>query len=98
MPEEILKNLYWIQIPLPKSPLKILNCYVIKGEKRDLIIDTGFNHPECKEALLNGLAELKINMDNTDILLTHLHSDHTGLVPEIAVEGTRAFLSRDELT
>lgn len=97
MPEEILKNLYRIQIPLPKSPLKILNCYVIKGKERDLIIDTGFNHPECKESLVNGLNELEIEMSNADILLTHLHSDHTGLAPEIAVAGTRVFLSREEL-
>ncbi len=31
MIEEILANLYRIEIPLPRSPLKALNSYVIKG-------------------------------------------------------------------
>ena len=97
MPEEILKNLYRLQIHLPNSPLKNLNCYVIKGEARNILIDTGFKHPECKEELLNGLDELNIDMANTDIILTHLHSDHTGLAPEIVVPGTRVFISRGEI-
>lgn len=100
MHEEILKNIYRIQIPLPKSPLKILNCYIIKSNEKDgreLVIDTGFNHPECREALISGLKELDIDMARTDILLTHLHSDHTGLVPEIAGPETRVYLSRVEL-
>lgn len=41
MIEEILTNLYKIEIPLPKSPLKALNSYVIKDTERNLIIDTG---------------------------------------------------------
>jgi len=97
MSEEIFKNLYRIQIPLPQSPLKILNSYVIKGDERNILIDTGFNRPECKEALIDGLNELEINMDDTDILLTHLHADHTGLAPEIAENGTRVFISRSEI-
>ena len=97
MPEEIMKNLYRLQIHLPNSPLKNLNCYVIKGEARNILIDTGFKHPECKEELLNGLDELNIDMANTDIILTHLHSDHTGLAPEIVVPGTRVFISRGEI-
>jgi len=97
MLEEIMKNIYRIRIPLPKSPLKILNCYVIKGGDRDLVIDTGFNHPECREALIKGLSELDIDMDRTDILLTHLHADHTGLAPAIAVPGTRTYISRIEM-
>lgn len=97
MPEEIFENLYRIDVPLPNSPLKILNCYVIKGGDRNIVIDTGFNRPECKEALISGLSELDINMENTDLLLTHLHADHTGLAPEIAKEGTRVLISRNEI-
>ncbi|PIU23743.1 MAG: MBL fold metallo-hydrolase, partial [Chloroflexi bacterium CG08_land_8_20_14_0_20_45_12] len=32
--EEILPNLYRIEVPLPGSPLKALNSYVIKGARR----------------------------------------------------------------
>jgi hypothetical protein len=35
-----IESLYRIIVPLPNSPLKDLNSYVIKGEDRNLIIDT----------------------------------------------------------
>ena len=77
-------NIYTIPVPLPGNPLKCLNSYVIKDGKRSLVIDTGFRMPECREALTTGLAELGIDMNKADIFLTHLHSDHTGLAPELA--------------
>lgn len=97
MPQEVLKNIYRIQVPLPNNPLKILNSYVIMGDERNLMIDTGFRHPECLEALQAGMSELGLHMENTDILLTHLHSDHTGLAPDIASPETKVFISREEL-
>jgi len=97
MPEEIMNSLYRMQINLPNSPLRILNSYVIKGGERNILIDTGFNHPECRETLLNELKEIGVDMADTDIILTHLHADHTGLAPEIVVPGTRVFLSRQEI-
>ena len=97
MPEEIMTNLYRIQISLPNSPLRMLNSYVIKGEVRNILIDTGFNLIECRESLMSELHELGVDMADTDILLTHLHADHTGLVPEIYVPGSRVFISRQEI-
>ncbi|PKM72414.1 MAG: hypothetical protein CVU91_08415 [Firmicutes bacterium HGW-Firmicutes-16] len=97
MPEEIMTNLYRIQIQLPNSPLRILNSYLIKGEGRNILIDTGFNRTECRQSLMSGLSELGVDMADTDIILTHLHADHTGLAPEIYVPGTRVFLSRQEI-
>ena len=35
-------NIYTIPVPLPNNPLRSLNSYVIKGEDRNLLIDTGF--------------------------------------------------------
>ena len=43
MCEEILPNLFRLKIPLPESPLKYLNSYVIRDVKRSMIIDTGLN-------------------------------------------------------
>jgi len=40
MIEEIFKDFFRLEIPLPRSPLKALNSYLIKGEDRFLIIDT----------------------------------------------------------
>lgn len=76
-------NIFQIDVPLPDNPLRNLNCYIIQDSGETLIIDTGFNRPECKAALLAGLAELDADWERTNLFLTHLHSDHTGLAPTI---------------
>lgn len=81
--EQLLPGLYRLEIPLPASPLKAINSYVIKGNERCLIIDTGLDRPECLEALRTGLAELFVDLNRTDFFLTHMHADHTGLVHAI---------------
>ena len=80
MPEEIFPGLYRLKIPLPESPLKFLNSYIIKGPDKNLLIDTGLNRKECLEAMQDGLAKLKVDLKKTDIFITHLHADHFGLV------------------
>jgi len=94
MPEEILPGLYRIIIPLPNSPLKDLNSYVLKSDNRNLIIDTGFNRSVCFEAMEKGLRELDIDLSKTDFMLTHMHSDHTGLVSSFFTATSRVYISR----
>lgn len=94
MVKQIRERLYAIEVPLPNSPLKDLNSYVIKGENRHLIIDTGFNRSMCYEAMLKGLAELDVDLNKTDFMLTHMHADHTGLVMRLATETSKIFFSR----
>lgn len=84
MVEKISDGVYRIPIPLPGSPLKSLNAYCIKGDGRDLLIDTGFNRPECREALYGGLETLGVREDALDILVTHRHADHSGQAPGLA--------------
>ncbi len=76
-------TIYKIDVPLPNNPLKNLNCYVVQDGDESLILDTGFNRPECKDALLLGLQELNVNWEKTNLFLTHLHSDHSGLAPAL---------------
>ena len=87
-------NIYTIPVPLPNNPLRQLNSYVIKGEGRNLVIDTGFKLEECRKALCNGLEELGVDMNCTDIFLTHLHSDHSGLAAELATQSSKIYISR----
>lgn len=89
-------SIYKIYVPLPKNPLKNLNCYVIKTPTKNLIIDTGFNRPESKEALLAGLKELDIDMDKTELYITHLHADHTGLISTITNENTIIYMTQKD--
>lgn len=76
---KIYEDIYLVELPLTGNPLKSLNCYIIKTEDANLIIDTGFNRKECKTVLLNALEELEIDYAKTSLFLTHMHSDHTGL-------------------
>lgn len=81
--KEVAEDIFQIQIPLPGSPLKILNSYLIKGDGRNLLVDTGFNHDLCEETMLGALDELKVSLADTEIFLTHFHSDHVGLVDRL---------------
>jgi glyoxylase-like metal-dependent hydrolase (beta-lactamase superfamily II) len=92
MVEEVLPSLYRVVVPLPGSPLKEVNSYVLTAPDRNLVIDTGMNRPECLEALESGLAEIGIDLDQTDFLATHLHADHHGLIPTLLKPGRRAFM------
>ena len=89
-------DIYKVYVPLPNNPLKNLNCYILKTPEKSLIIDTGFNMPECKEALLAGLKELDIHMENAEIYATHVHSDHTGLIGEIKLPDTVVYMSEPD--
>lgn len=79
MVQRIWDNIFCFPISLPKSPLKYLNCYVIKSSQgKNLLIDTGYALPESRRDLESGLRELELEPGNTDVFLTHIHADHTG--------------------
>lgn len=79
MIKEIYKDIFLNEVALPKNPLKALNCYIIKGNDRVLVIDSGFDHPETEEIFFKGLEEMGAEIGKTDMFLTHLHADHSGL-------------------
>ncbi|MHC1578723.1 MAG: MBL fold metallo-hydrolase [Dehalococcoidia bacterium] len=92
--EEILPGLYRIEVPLPGSPLQATNSYVVKGAERALIIDTGWNREDCLATLVSGLEECGVDLDQTDFFITHMHADHSGLVSNLAKEGTRIYFGQ----
>lgn len=96
MAEEILSGVYRIGVPLPRNPLKELNCYIFKGEGRYLMVDTGMNREECIAAMNAGLQELGVDLKRTDFFITHLHADHSGLVGTLATESSRVYCSRPD--
>ena len=97
--EQVADGIWRIGVELPQNPLRELNSYLIKGKEneRDLLIDTGFRREECREALFAGLRALGSSPDQLDILLTHLHSDHTGLAREAAGADSRIYISGIDL-
>jgi len=96
MIEEIQPSLFRLEIPLPNSPLKYLNSYVVRSPDRNLIIDTGLNREECLEAMQAGLRELNINLPKTDFFITHLHADHFALLSKLATTTSQVFFNRTE--
>ena len=93
MIEEVYRNIYRIGVVLPGNPLKELNSYFIRGTKSDLLIDTGFRRDACRQALENGLAELGSDPDRRDVLITHLHSDHSGMADLFVGPGRHIYMS-----
>lgn len=96
MIEEIIPNLYRTEIPLPQSPLKWLNSYIVRGEDRFLIIDTGFNREECLSAMNTSLQKLGVDLNKTDFFITHFHSDHMGLIGTLASDNAKVYFNQRE--
>lgn len=85
-------EIYRISVVLPENPLRNLNSYVILTPERSLVIDTGFNRPECRAALWAGVEELDLDLSKAALFLTHLHSDHTGLVWDFVEKGIPVYI------
>ena len=96
MTEELLPNLYKIEVPLPRNPLRAINSYVIKDAGRTLIIDTGMNREECLSVLSAGLKELDVDLKKTDFFITHVHSDHLGLVSSLVTDTSTVYFNQPE--
>ncbi len=94
MVERVADDVFRIRIPLPGNPLKELNSWVICSRGEYLVIDTGFNQPECLDAMNAGLEELGVPMSKASFMLTHMHSDHTGLIARLATPETRVYFGR----
>lgn len=89
--EKMLDDIYRIEVPLPESPLRSLNAYLIRGTHRHLLIDAGFNRSECRDAIHEALSRLGTSMDDTDLFFTHVHSDHTGLAGALQRQTTTIY-------
>lgn len=92
--KEVYKNIYMKEFPLTGNPLKSINIYAIKTDQGNLIVDTGFNNPENIKNMEDLFEELDLDIKNTSLFLTHLHSDHVGLAKYLEDKGIKEiFLS-----
>jgi len=98
MCEELLPGFFKVEIPLPNSPLKYLNSYIILGPTRFLVIDTGFNRPECLNQFLKAINSLKLDLNKADFFITHNHSDHMGLLVQLAQPTSTVYFNYPELS
>jgi glyoxylase-like metal-dependent hydrolase (beta-lactamase superfamily II) len=71
-------------IIVPDRLLKTVNFFLVKREKSLSLIDAGWNNEECWNALNHALRKNGFSLtDLTEIILTHHHIDHIGLVNRI---------------
>jgi len=74
---EIKKNIYLLKIPTPFF-VGPVNAYLIREDPVTLI-DAGPKTDEAREALLYGLKESRVSVNDIKrVVLTHCHSDHFG--------------------
>ena len=97
IPIEASPGLFGIGIPLPESPLKSINSWVLPASPRNLVIDTGMLRPECEGVLLEGLERLGVDPARTDVFITHLHADHSGLIGVLHERGARILMGTVDL-
>lgn len=82
---EIARGVYQIEIPTPFS-VGPVNVYLIEGEKLTLV-DVGPLIPESWNALVEGMNRIGYQLrDIEQIVLTHHHVDHCGLLEKARKE------------
>lgn len=93
---EILPGLYRVEMPLPGIPLPSVNSYIVKGSRRNLIVDPGLNHDMCFTLMRGTLQKLSIDPAITDFFFTHAHLDHAGLVTRLRTPQSEIYIGHRE--
>lgn len=87
-----------IQIPLPIPALKIVNAYLVEGERGWSLVDAGMHTPEGEQALRAGLAAAGLAIgDLRRAFITHLHPDHMGMAGTLMRGGVEVLMHRPEI-
>ena len=78
---EVIPGIHQLKVPIPNNPIGFVNTYLVQGEGDWMLVDTGWNTPEAFNALESQIKELGIGFEDiTQIVVTHFHGDHYGLV------------------
>ena len=81
---EVIPGIYQLKVPIPNNPLGYLNAYLVQGNDGWLLIDTGWNEEASFQSLKQQLEQMGVGFnDITQIVITHIHSDHYGLAGRI---------------
>ena len=77
--KEISRGIYWAQMRLPML-IDHVNVYILEGENELTIVDTGLNVLACQQAWLKIIRNNFGFKPIKNVVLTHHHPDHFGLV------------------
>ena len=69
-------------IQLSIFPLGMINCFLIKGEKKHILVDTGV--PNSEKKIIKQLVKYNIKLEDIGlIIITHGHIDHFGSAKQL---------------
>ncbi|MEV6493431.1 MBL fold metallo-hydrolase [Actinoplanes sp. NPDC051633] len=78
--EQVRPDLWSIPVPIPRSPLRYTLSYAFLDDDGVLLVDPGWDGPEGRAALTNGLEAAGTTLgDVAGVVVTHMHPDHHGL-------------------
>ena len=81
---EVIPGIYRLPIPIPETSLGHINVYMVQGNDGYLMVDTGWDTGEAFDSLKSQMKELGVDFkDISQILVTHIHPDHYGLVGKL---------------
>ncbi|GEM_PF-1613240 len=92
-PQEIHKNLYRLDVSFTDHSLSGINPYLIKGlpGERNLLIETALDSDDCYGQLMDQMKQLGAGRDNTDVIVSHMHVDHCGLIGRLKSGSNRIY-------
>ncbi len=92
-------HIYPIMVPTDTGRLQSINFYLVKSKDKVILIDAGVNNQQCWDALNAMLKKHALTIyDINAVLLTHNHSDHTGLVnPILALNNVPIYSHKDAI-
>jgi glyoxylase-like metal-dependent hydrolase (beta-lactamase superfamily II) len=96
--EEVADRVFRIPLPMPQDGLRAVNVYVIVGDDRITLIDSGWAVASSRDALAVGLGRLEKSFaDIRQFLVTHAHADHYAQASVLREEiGARISIGGDE--
>ncbi len=92
---EVQKNIYRINVSFVDHSLSGINPYLIKGDKgeRNLLIETGLNTDACYTQIVEALDKIGVRLEDTDVVVSHMHVDHCGLIGRLKCEENKIYSS-----
>lgn len=92
---EIHPGIYEITLSGPVGSAAAASVYLIRGNgrERSLLIDAGYDTPECKRVLNETLETLGVSPKDLDVFITHFHADHAGLAYWLSRSGARIYMN-----
>lgn len=79
--EQIAPDVWRLSLPYANG---LVNSFLVLGSDGVRLIDAGFRSDACRGHLLAHFQELGVRVEDVrEILVTHAHPDHVGLVPEL---------------